>query len=296
MAERFLARLLAALPLFWLAASGSAGAVVMVTDSDDFLPFLGLDRPTGQFDETGLSGFEFQISSLTGEFRANDQYLISGESTEEATSLGNDLGVVGDLSGVSFGFSIQHNLVGGRNFTFSLTNPVSSQVSVLCWGDNCPIGSNAAPILAGIPPISDYNGIQIQVRAQDVAGSSAAVTITALNGVAVAGAGFFDETVTPASPGTLPGDLGRRGQWMMGDSLDLVLNEWELLGTVTLSRPDAALADRTKVRLAVDLVRDPSLPFLVPEPSTSALLASFAVLALVGRWRAHARADRVWLG
>jgi len=250
-----------------------AGALVTVTDSDDFLTFFNLYRPTGEFDETGLSGFEFLISSRTGEFRANDQYLISGEETAETTSLGNDLGAVADLSSVPFAFSIQHNLVGGRNFTFRLTDLVSSEVSVLCWGLNCPIGSNAAEILNGISPISDYNGIQIQVRAQDVAGSSAAVTITALNGVTVAGAGFFDEVVTPASPGTIPGDSGRRGQWMIGDALDLVLNEWELLGTVLLSRPDAAETDVTKVRLAVDLVRDPRQPFLIPEPSMLLLLA-----------------------
>jgi hypothetical protein len=79
--------------------------------------------------------------------------------------------------------------------------------------------------------------------------------------------------VTPTSPGTIPGDAGRRGQWMLADDLDLVRNEWALQGIVTLSRPDAALDDLTKVRLSVDLVRDPTLPY-VPEPSTSLLLGA----------------------
>jgi len=254
--------------------SRAAEATVIATDPNDFAPFLPLFRPTGKFDETGLSGFEFLISSRTGQFRAADQYLIAGNVTAPTTSLAADLGQVADLSAVTFGFSVRHNLVGGRNFSFSLTNLVTSQVSVLCWGQNCPAGSLAAPILNGIPPISDYNGLQIQVRAQGVVGSSAAVTVTALNGVTVGGAPFFDEVVTPSSPGTVPFDLGRRGQLLLGDNLDLVVNEWELTGLVTLTRPDAALVDLTKVRLAVDLVRDPGLPFLVPEPSLLLLLAA----------------------
>ena len=74
----------------------------MVTDPDDGRVFLDLDRPTGKLDETGLSGFEFLLSSRTGSFRANDQYLIAGEETEETTSIGNDLGAVEDLSGTPF--------------------------------------------------------------------------------------------------------------------------------------------------------------------------------------------------
>ena len=260
----------AVLALGVLCATGRAGALVTVTAPDDPLPFFKLDRPTGKFDETGLSGFEFLISSRTGEFRANDQYLISGEETEETTSIGIDLGGVGDLSGVPLAFSIRHNLVGGRNFTFSLRDASTTESSVLCWGQNCPPRSTSIEILNGIPPIRNYNGLQIQVRAQDVAGSTAAVRITSLSGVELAGAAFFDEAVTPDSPGTIPGDSGRRGQWMLGDSLDLVLDEWELTGLVTLSRPDAALSDVTKVRLAVDFVRDPDLAY-VPEPSAGLL-------------------------
>ncbi len=102
--------------------------------------------------------------------------------------------------------------------------------------------------------------------------------ITSLSGVELAGAAFFDEAVTPDSPGTILGDSGRRGQWMLGDSLDLVLDEWELTGLVTLSRPDAALSDVTKVRLAVDFVRDPDLAY-VPEPSAGLLFgAALSVL------------------
>src|SRR4029453_19017078 len=105
----------------------------------------------------------------------------------------------------------------------------------------------------------------------------------------LAGAPLFDEVVTPSSPGTIsPLDAGRRGQWLLGDDLDLIANAWELRGTVTLTRPDAALEDLTKVRLAVDLVRHPDLPFLpAPEPAQGLLLASGgALLAAAGRRRA----------
>jgi hypothetical protein len=52
---------------------------------------------------------------------------------------------------------------------------------------------------------------------------------------------------------------------------------------VTLNRIDAALTDRTKVRLAVDLVRDPNLPF-IPEPATG-LLVGLALAGLGVGWR-----------
>jgi hypothetical protein len=42
--------------------------------------------------------------------------------------------------------------------------------------------------------------------------------------------------------------------------------------------------DRTKVRLAIDFVRDPSLPSVVPEPST-ALLMGLGLLALAANPR-----------
>ena len=264
----------AALAMATLLTAAATHALVTVTDPNDGSVFLDLFRPTGKFDETSLSGFEFLISSRVGEFRENDQYLISGEATEETTSIAHDLGAVGDLSGTPFTFAIEHNLIGGRNFTFAVTNEVTSTTEVLCWGVNCEPGSTSVETLNGIPPVASYNGLQIQVRAQDVAGASAQVTITALAGVTVAGAAFFDETVVLSSPGTIsPFDAGRRGQWMLGDDLDLVEKEWTLEGSVTLTRPDEALVDLTKVRLAVDLVRDPSLPFIeAPEPATPLLL------------------------
>lgn len=277
---------LAALAVISLGWIGSADALVVVSDPDDPTPFLNLFRPTGKFDETGLSGFEFLISASTDPFRAADQYLIAGEETEPTTSIAIDRGVASDLSTTPFAFSIQHNLVGGRNFIFRVTNQTDSTTETLCWGLNCPVGSLATELLDGLAPIDDYNGLQIQVRAQEVPGSSAAVAITSLSGVDVAGADFFDEVVTPQSLGTIPGDAGRRGQWMLGDSLDLVVNEWELAGVVTLTRPDEAQQDVTKVRLAVDLVRDPNLRY-VPEPSAGLLgFSSLAGLWACGRIRA----------
>ena len=286
-----------ALAVAGLLAVAPASALVTVTDPDDGSVFLGLYRPTGKFDETSLSGFELLISSRVGEFRENDQYVISGEETDEATSIGHDLGAVGDLSGTPFTFAIEHNLIGGRNLTFAVTNTLTSATDVLCWGENCAPGSTAVEILNGIPPIESYNGLQIQVRAQDVPGASAQVAITSLSGVSVAGAEFFDETVVLTSPGTIsPFDAGRRGQWMLGDDLDLVESEWALEGTVTLTRPDEALADLTKVRLAVDLVRDPSLPFIdAPEPGAPLLLGmGAAVLMFVSLRRRAPTARARW--
>jgi hypothetical protein len=265
-----------------LAFAGRAGALVTASGPDEGSVFYELYRPGGKLDETGLSGFELLISSRTGSFRANDQYLISGEATEETTSIGSDLGGVAELSGTSLEFSIEHHLSGGRNFTFRVRNAETSAQSALCWGLGCEAGALAVELLNGIPPISDYNGLQIQVRAQDVAGASAALTLEALTGVDLAGAPLFDEVVTPSSPGTVsPLDPGRRGQWLLGDDLDLVEHEWELHGTLTLVRPDEALEDLTKVRLAVDLVRHPELPFLpAPEPGRPLLTAAgLALLA-----------------
>ncbi len=276
--------------LLWVLAGAAlapapAAALVVATDPDDGSTFLNLFRPTGQFDETGLSGFEFMISSRTEEFRESDQYLIAGEETLPETSLGTDLGAVADLSGTPFAFSITHNLSGGRHFAFQLTDLTSNATSILCWGKNCPAGSIASALLNGLAPIRDFNGLQIQARAQDVPGSSTTVTITSLLGLDVSGADFFDETVTPEVAGTIfPFDVGRRGQWLLGDDLDFVLKEWELTGTVVLSRPDDALVDLTKVRLAVDFVRDPRLPYLLPIPEASTVSLLCAGLLALG-WR-----------
>jgi hypothetical protein len=289
----------AAAGLLWIVAGTAlapppAAGLVVATDPDDGSTFLHLFRPTGQFDETGLSGFEFLISSRTEEFRENDQYLIAGEATLPETSLGRDFGTVANLSGTPFAFSIRHNLSGGRHFAFQLTDLSSNDTSVLCWGQNCPAGSIASERLNGLAPIRDYNGLQIQARAQDVPGSSTTVAITSLLGLDVVGEDFFAETVTPDVAGTIfPFDVGRRGQWLLGDELDFVLHEWELTGTVMLSRPDDALVDVTKVRLAVDFVRDPRLPYLLPVPEASGVaLLGAGLLALGGRARRRGGRER----
>jgi hypothetical protein len=74
---------------------------------------------------------------------------------------------------------------------------------------------------------------------------------------------------------------GRIGQWILGT--DLVLMDWELSGTVTLVRPDDALTDLTKVRLAVDFVNDTRLP-TVPLPPALYLFIS-GLLGLVAMAR-----------
>ncbi len=259
-----------------------AAALVIATDPDDPLPFFRLDRPTGKFDETALAGFELLVSSRTGEFRAADMYLIAGEVTDPDHALALDLGGVAEIGGVPLAFSIEHRLTGGRRLLFRVS-PGAAEDRLLCWGVGCPGEARAAERLGGLAPIADWNGLQVQVRAQEVPGASAALRLLSLEGVEVGGAPLFDEVVTPESPGTLPGDAGRRGQWLLADDLDFLTREWTLRGVVTLSRPDDATSDLTKVRLAVDLVRDPTLPFAVPEPG-SLLLAAFGLAAL-GRHR-----------
>lgn len=279
-----------------------SAATVMVSGPDPSAAsvFFGLAIPPigGAFDERGFSGFEYLLSGVdpaTNAFTANDLYLIQGNDTNSTQAIGANLGGVDPssglhaLSGVTLGFSLQHNLVGGRNFTWSVSDPASSTSTSLCWGQNCAPGSIAATTINGELPFDQFNGLQIQVRAQEVANSMASVQITSLSGIAnIVGAPLYDETVDPTLPGTIQtifgNDAGRRGQWLISDSLDFLLNEWELTGFVTLTRPDGALTNRTQVRLAIDLVRDPNLPFVVPEPSTALLVGlGFAVLA-TRRW------------
>ena len=258
-----------------LALSTNATAAVRVTN--DWLTFFELEKPTGKIDEPALSGFEYLISSSPDSFRTNDQYLIAGEETIASRSLVNDLGDAGDLSGMALNFSIQHNLVGGRNFTFIIDDLLAGSPSVLCWGGNCAPGSISAPTIDGIAPITQYNGLQVQLRAQDVAGSSATLSNLSLTGVAILPGSdpLLSGTVTPTTPSTILIDPpGRVGQWLLGDNLDFVTQEWELSGTITLNRDDA-IVDLTKVRLAVDFVNDLRLPLApVPLPASVWLFAS----------------------
>ena len=69
---------------------------------------------------------------------------------------------------------------------------------------------------------------------------------------------LLSSTVEPDTESTLPLDpSGRLGQWILGTGLPT--RDWELTGTITLTRPDEALSDRNKVRLAVDFIKDTTL-------------------------------------
>jgi hypothetical protein len=92
---------------------------------------------------------------------------------------------------------------------------------------------------------------------------------------------LFNGTVVPSTPSTLSnfGDPpGRVGQWILGDSLDLVLTEWLLTGMVTLSRPDDATMDVTQVRFSVDLVNDTRLPTIPVPPAVWLFGSGFLIL------------------
>ncbi len=265
-------------------------ATVMVSGPDPSAAavFFGLAIPPvgGALDERGFSGFEFLMSGVdpaTNAFNANDMFVIAGNDTNPTQAVGLNVGNRNEIHDIPFNFSIEHNLVGGRNLTFSLTNTLTQQSSVLCWGTNCTAGSVARETINGEGPFDAFNGIQIQVRAQDVVGSSTSVQITALSGIDdIVGDPFFNGTVDPTLPGTIQtsfgNDAGRRGQWLIASELEFLAKEWNLQGIVTLRRPDGALTDRSKVRLAIDLVRDPNLPYVIPEPSTAVFLG----LGLIG--------------
>jgi len=255
----------------------TTNAAIVITDDPNTFNFL--IKPTGKPDEPSFGGFNYWISSRVGEFRENDQYLNVGDETLETTAIAFNLGDVTDLSQTAFDFSIQH--VADKNFSFGMTNTSTNATSILCWGIECPLGSFATPTLAGLSPITNYNGLQIQVRAQEIVGSSATVENLTLSGLDISPGSdaLFDGTVTPLTPSTLPFDLpGRIGQWVLGT--DLVLMDWELSGTVTLVRSDDALTDLTKVRLAVDLVNDTRLA-TIPVPPAVWLFCS-GLLGLIG--------------
>ena len=83
-------------------------------------------------------------------------------------------------------------------------------------GPELRAGSNSAELVDGFAPIDDYNGLQVQVRSQEVAGSSVAVEILGLSGVTSSGEALFDETVTPRPRArSSPGDGGdaANGSW-----------------------------------------------------------------------------------
>lgn len=258
------------------------GVAASLIVTSDVLTIFNLEKPTGKFDEPSLSGFEYLISDRTGEFRQNDQYLIAGEESLPGTTLAKDLGGLADLSGTALDFSIRYNLVGGRNFSFSIDDPLAGAASILCWGVNCPAGSISAETIGGLAPVTQFNGLQIQVRAQDVAASIVSISNLVFTGPAIAPGSdtLFDGTVTPTTASTIPGDPpGRIIQWLLGDSLDLALNEWELSGTVDITRNEA-IEDLTKVRLAVDLVNDLRLPLPPEEPAETPVPATLWLFSI----------------
>ena len=246
-------------------ASGAVAcnpATLRATHPSDGSTFHRLERPdpaADKYDETSFSGFEFLISSRSQpDFRANDQYLVSGEQTVPGSALADELGPVGDLSGTPFGFTIEHvPPPAGRRFVFSLKNEVTGVETVQCWGVDCPAGSNSDELVGGKPPLADFDGLQISVRAQEVAGSSATLEILGFDGPPLEGAPLFDETVTPDTLGTIDPllDRGRRVQWILADGPLLSEEAWRLRGRVVLVRSDPAQSELTKVRVATDLVR-----------------------------------------
>lgn len=271
---------------------GPDNATADVVVSNDTSIFFRLDKPSGDFDEPSFGGFEYRISGKDlPDFRANDQYLNVGEEVLETNSIAHELGKQPDLAGVAFDFSIVHNK--GKHYAFSMVNRNTSFTSIQCWGIECPVGGDlntSTVALDGQTPITNWNGLQIQVRAQEVNPSSATIENLRLTGVDIAAGSdpLFDGTVTNFTPSScIPFDpAGRVCQWVLGN--DLTQSSWELAGTVTLDRTDDATNDRTKVRLAVDFVNDPTIPppSAIPVPAALPLFASaLALLGAVARRR-----------
>ncbi len=256
-------------------------------------------------DERGFSSFQYLISGDDGGILdRGDHFITNGEDRKDDLSIAADLGIQPDLSGKQFAFSLQHNFIGGRNFTFTVDEVGNGTASTLCWGMGCDADADiVAETLGGDRPFTDFNGLQLQVRANEdnsIINPLAAVQITRLSGVDLAsGTTFFDDVVTPSSlPTILFANPGRQVQWLMADDNDLTLNEWELTRMVTLSRDDLATEDVTALRIKVDLVRDPNRPFgaLVPIPGGVWLFGT-GLMALLGfgRCRRASKTRRVYM-
>jgi hypothetical protein len=230
----------------------------MVKITNDWEKFLDLEKPTDKFDEPSFGGFNYWISSVADGFNANDLYLNLGDESTEDSTVAADLGDVSTLSGVAFNFSIKQ--VVDTRYVFSVTNTSNNQTDTVCWGTACPEGSISKATLSGETGFNGYNGLQIQLRAQDVDASSASLSNMQLIGMRATeeSAPLLSSTVEPDTESTLPLDpSGRLGQWILGTGLPT--RDWELTGTITLTRPDEALIDRNKVRLAVDFIKDTTL-------------------------------------
>ena len=211
-------------PLLALGCGGD-DATGRVEISDNWETFGQLEKPTGKIDEPSFGGFNYLISSLPSGFTAGDMYLNLGDETVEEASIAADLGDVAALSEAAFDFSIRQ--VVGQRQVFALTRVASGETTTLCWGVQCPEGSIVKELLGGEPPFSEYNGLQIQLRAQEIAGSSAKLEQVELVGLLPTDESppLLEATVTPETPSSIPIDPpGRVGQWILGT--DLATSDW----------------------------------------------------------------------
>ena len=240
--------------------SPTPDALISVTITNDWETLFHLEKPTNKFDEPSFGGFNYMISGTQGDFFESDIYLNIGDETTPEHALGLDLGGPETLSGRAYDFRITH--VAGLHYIFSMTPLSDGESGILCWGQSCPAGAISAERLGsfGFSALGAYNGIQLQLRAQEVEGASAHLSHLTLTGLDISAdsVALLDARVRPDTPSTIPVDPpGRIGQWILG--IGLSRSNWSLSGRVTLTRPDDAVMERTKVRLAVDFVRDTRL-------------------------------------